>query len=131
MVAVWIVATAFTLVGLVYAAPKWVRLVTCRERARGTFVSARSAQGTGVQPGRASFEYKVDGVRYVATTGWTNFLIVRMGAPCRVRYCARKPARSYVVQAGTYINVALGTMFFLVGIGVFLIGMLLIAHGIS
>lgn len=131
MIAVWIVATVFTLVGLAYSAPKWVRLATCRERAQGRFTSARSAHGAGVQPVRACFEYEVGGVRYVGTTGWTNFLFVRVGAPCRVRYCARRPSRSYLVQVGTYINAALGSVFFIAGIGIYLIGFLLMAHGIS
>mgnify|MGYP001776562824 CR=1 FL=1 len=131
MIAVWIVATAFTLVGLVYSLPKWVRLATCRGKACGTFVSAGSAFGVDVQPGRAAYEYEVDGVRYMGTTGWTNFLVVRVGAPCRVRYCIKKPARSYLVQAGTYINAVLGSVFFIAGLGIYAIGVLLMACGIA
>ena len=58
MIAVWIVATCFTLVGALYSGPKWLRLL----------------------------------------------------------------------QFGTYANVAIGTVFFLVGLAVFGVGAMLVAH---
>ena len=128
MIAVWIIAASFTLVGALYTGPKWLRLLSCRGRATGTFVSAQSGQGTGSQPMRARYRYEVDGRVYEGSSGWTKFIVVRRGGPCKVRYSLSNPSRSYLAQFGTYANIAIGTVFFLVGLAAFGVGAMLVAH---
>lgn len=128
MIAVWIIAASFTLVGALYTGPKWFRLLSYRGRATGTFVSAQSGQGTGSQPMRARYRYEVDGRVYEGSSGWTKFIVVRRGGPCKVRYSLSDPSRSYLAQFGTYANIAIGTVFFLVGLAAFGVGAMLVAH---
>ena len=128
MIAVWIIAASFTLVGALYTGPKWFRLLSYRGRATGTFVSAQSGQGTGSQPMRARYRYEVDGRVYEGSSGWTKFIVVRRGGPCKVRYSLSNPSRSYLAQFGTYINIAIGSVFFLVGLAVFGIGAMLVTR---
>lgn len=128
MIAVWVIAASFTLVGALYAGPKWFRLLSCRGRTTGTFLSAQSGQGTGSQPMRALYRYEVDGRVYEGSSGWTKFIVVRRGGPCKVRYSLSNPSRSYLVQFGTYINIAIGSVFFLVGLAVFGIGAVLVTR---
>lgn len=45
-----------------------------------------------------------------------------------MRYSLSDPSRSYLAQFGTYANVAIGTVFFLVGLAVFGVGAMLVAH---
>ena len=126
MIAVWIVAASFTLVGALYSGPKWFRLLSYRGRATGTFLSAQRGLGTGSQPMRALYRYEVDGRVYEGSSGWTKFIVVRKGSPCKVRYSLSDPSRSYLAQFGTYANIAIGTVFFLVGLAIFGVGAMLV-----
>lgn len=127
MIAVWIVAASFTLVGALYSGPKWFRLLSYRGRATGTFLSAQSGLGTGSQPMRALYRYEVDGRVYEGSSGWTTFIVVRRGGTCKVCYSLSDPSRSYLAQFGTYSNIAIGTVFFLVGLAIFGVGAMLVA----
>ena len=127
MIAVWIVAASFTLVGALYSGPKWFRLLSYRGRATGTLLSAQSGLGTGSQPMRALYRYEVDGRVYEGSSGWTTFIVVRRGGTCKVRYSLSDPSRSYLAQFGTYSNIAIGTVFFLVGLAIFGVGAILVA----
>ena len=126
MIAVWIVAASFTRVGALYSGPKWFRLLSYRGRATGTFLSAQRGLGTGSQPMRALYRYEVDGRVYEGSSGWTKFIVVRRGGPCKVRYSLSDPSRSYLAQFGTYANIAIGTVFFLVGLAIFGVGVMLV-----
>ena len=66
MIAVWIVAVAFTLVGALYSFPKYYKLFTCRSCTIGRILESRSALGTDQKGITATYEYMVDGVRYEA-----------------------------------------------------------------
>lgn len=46
MIAVWIVAVTFTLVGALYSFPKYYKLFTCRSCTIGRILESRSALGT-------------------------------------------------------------------------------------
>lgn len=126
MIAVWIVAASFTIVGFLYGAPRLYKIIACKGRTTGRLLDARSASGTGTQPAKAKYEYYVDGKRYVGNTGWTNYGIFRFGQEYKVRYNPRKPQDSFINRSGMYINCILGIVFFLVGIGCFVIGGILL-----
>ena len=64
----------------------------------------------------------MDGIRYEADTGWTTFGIFSRAAEYKVKYYPNKPQVSFLSMSGIYLNAILGTVFWLVGIGVFLIG---------
>lgn len=113
------------LVGALYALPKYIRLFCCNGRTTGRIISTRTTHGTGHKSMSAKYEYYVDGVRYVATTGRTTFGHFSGRTEYTVRYHPKKPEVSFINRSGIYFNCALGTVFFLAGIGAFVVGMLL------
>lgn len=123
MIAVWIVGGVFLFVGLLYALPRYLRLICCRAKTQGILITARSAPGTGPQPVRAGYRYLVDGVEYTASTGWTNFGAFRVGELREVRYDPRHPHRSYLPWSGQLLGCLLGTVFALTGTAVLLAGL--------
>lgn len=125
MIAVWIIGTIFTLVGGLYALPKYIKIFRCNGRTTGRIINTRSTHGTDNQSISAQYEYYVDGVRYVANTGWTTLAHFSSRKEYTVRYNSKKPEVSFINMSGIYFNCALGTVFFLVGIGAFGIGILL------
>ena len=122
MIAVWIVGGSFLCVGLLYALPRYLRLIRCKGKTTGILLDAHSAYGTGPQPVRARYRYLVDGVEYTATTGWTSFGIFRSKSECVVRYDPRRPQRSYLPFSGQLMGCLIGTLFAVVGLGVLILG---------
>ena len=96
MIAVWIVAVTFTLVGALYSFPKYYKLFTCRSCTIGRILESRSALGTDQKGITATYEYMVDGVRYEGRTGWTTFGVFRRNRDYTVHYNQKKPQRSYI-----------------------------------
>ncbi len=129
MIAVWIIAVSFTLAGVLYSAPKYYKIFTCRSTTAGRVVASRSSLGTETKSARAKYEYYVDGIRYEADTGWTTFGIFSRAAEYKVKYNPNKPQVSFLSMSGIYLNAILGTVFWLAGIGTFLIGIFLSAAG--
>ncbi len=125
MTAVWIIGFSFLIVGLVFCVPRYIRLVKCRGRTRGIMTRVQPGTGTGSQPARATYEYVVDGTRYVKSTGWTSNGIFRLGRECDVCYNVSKPEQSYLRMTGQIINCVIGTIFALAGLGVLCLGLLL------
>lgn len=73
MIAVWIVAVGFTLVGVLYSLPKYYKIFTCSGDTTGRIIESRNSLETDQKALTAKYEYYVDGIRYVASTGWTTF----------------------------------------------------------
>ena len=125
MTAVWIIGFSFLIVGLVFCVPRYIRFIKCRGRTRGIMTRVQPGTGTGSQPARATYEYVVDGTRYVKSTGWTGNGIFRLGRECDVCYNVSKPEQSYLRMTGQIINCVIGTIFALAGLGVLCLGLLL------
>ena len=125
MIAVWIVGFLFLAVGLLVCVPRYVRFAKCKGRTKGVMTRVQSGSGTGNQPMRATYEYVVDGTRYVKSTGWTGNGIFRLGGECDVCYNVRKPRQSYLKWTGQIMNCVIGTIFALAGLGVLGCGLLL------
>lgn len=126
MIAVWIIACSFMLAGALYALPKYYKICTCKSKTEGRILSVSSTAGAEKHTAvSAVYVYYVNGVRYAAKTGWTTFGCFAGGRPCSVRYNANHPQRSFLCKSGIYINCAIGTVFFLIGIGAGLPGLLL------
>lgn len=125
MIAVWIIGFSFLIVGLVFCVPRYIRFIKCRGRTREIMTRVQPGTGTGSQPARATYEYVVDGTRYVKSTGWTSNGIFRLGRECDVCYNVSKPEQSYLRTTGQIINCVIGTIFALAGLGVLCLGLLL------
>lgn len=125
MTAVWIIGFSFLIVGLVFCVPRYIRFIKCRGRTREIMTRVQPGTGTGSQPARATYEYVVDGTRYVKSTGWTSNGIFRLGRECDVCYNVSKPEQSYLRTTGQIINCVIGTIFALAGLGVLCLGLLL------
>lgn len=122
---VWIIAVVFTLVGGLVCLPKYYKLFRCRGRAVGRLVQVQQSYAGDNRPLRARYEYYVDGVRYEGATGWSNYAVFSGKIEYKVRYDRRNPQRSFISMSGMYMNCAIGTVFFLTGIGVFFLGVFL------
>lgn len=125
MIAVWIVAVGFTLVGVLYSLPKYYKIFTCSSYTTGRIIETRRDLGTDQEGITAKYEYYVDGIRYVASTGWTTFAHFSREKEYKVKYNPQKPQVSFINMSGIYINVFFGTVFILVGIGAFFLGIFL------
>ena len=125
MIAVWIVGFTFLIVGLLFCVPRYIRFIRCKGRTKGIMTQVQRSVGTGNQPTRATYEYIVDGVRYVKSTGWTGNGIFQLGGECDVCYNESKPEQSYLKRTGQIINCVIGTIFALAGLGVLGCGLLL------
>lgn len=127
MIAVWIIAFSFTIVGAAFCFPKYYRIFTCKSVTSGKMLSWQSQRSNGNSTHRASYEYFVDGVRYTGNTGWTSNGIFSASWEYRVRYNPKKPDISYISMTGMYINCAAATLIFLAGLFAFGVGFLLTA----
>ncbi|WP_242840216.1 DUF3592 domain-containing protein [Agathobaculum desmolans] len=102
------------------------KICTCKSKTEGRILSVSSTAGAEKHTAvSAVYVYYVNGVRYAAKTGWTTFGCFAGGRSCSVRYNANHPQRSFLCKSGIYINCAIGTVFFLIGIGAGLPGLLL------
>ena len=86
MIAVWIIAFSFTIVGAAFCFPKYYRIFTCKNVTSGKMLSWQSPRSNGNSTHRASYEYFVNGVRYTGNTGWTSNGIFSASREYRVRY---------------------------------------------
>ena len=125
MIAVWIVAISFTTVGLIYSIPKYYKIFSCRAKTTGTLLKSQKSLTSDNKAIKATYEYYVDGKRYLGTTGWSTFAIFISGKEYIVKYNPKKPEQSFINMSGIYINCAIGTLFIVVGIIVFIIGIIL------
>lgn len=127
MIAVWIIAFSFTIVGAAFCFPKYYRIFTCKNVTSGKMLSWQSPRSNGNSTHRASYEYFVNGVRYTGNTGWTSNGIFSASREYLVRYNPKKPEKSYISMTGMYLNCAAATLIFLAGLFAFGVGFLLTA----
>ena len=64
MIAIYLVGIIFTIIGLLYSIPKYLKIIKCRVLTKGIIVDSTTATGTGRQPIKAYYEYSVDYIKY-------------------------------------------------------------------
>lgn len=125
MIAVWIIGVLFIIAGYFVGIRRIIKAYKYRGKTTGVMLDCENSTGTGKQSVRVRYKYTVNGVEFIGKSEWLNNGIFYPGKIYEVKYHSEKPEKSYLKTIDRVIQGIIGIVFFLLGIGIIMLGFVL------